>query len=248
MHAHFGTEGYKLVDLRKKIDIPLVVSFYGVDASYCLQHPCWLARFRPMFKFADRLIVLCEEVKERFTRLGCPADKICVWNIGIDLDIFPYQKRKPHKGELKFLTAARFAEKKGYPILLKAFSILAKKKNGIHLTALGYGPLKRKRSIEQMVVDLGLKEMVTLIDTTGIEDFNQFYSQFLSSHDIYIQASITAKNGDDEAGPALTSVYAQAAGLPVITTPFAGVSRSILNNETGLIARSNSVEDLTEKM
>ncbi|MDP3732297.1 MAG: glycosyltransferase [Candidatus Omnitrophota bacterium] len=248
MHAHFGSSGYKLIDLKKKLNIPLVVTFYGWDASYCLKNRNWLARFKPLFEFADKLIVLCDEVRERFIRLGCLPEKICVWNIGIDLDKFPYHARAYREGEVKLLTAARFVEKKGYPTLLRALAILAKKRKDIRLTALalGYGPLKS--SIEQMVADLGLKNTVTLIDTSRIEDFNQFYRQFLASCDIFVLPSTTAKDGDDESGPALSLVCAQAAGLPVVATPFVGASRSILDNQTGLYTENGSAEGLAEKL
>lgn len=246
MHAHFGTMGYKLTDLKRRLGIPLVVTFYGVDVSYCLKSPLWLARFRPMFNSADKLIVLCEEVKERLISLGCKPQKICVWNIGMDLESFPYQERQRLQGNFKFLTTARFVEKKGYPVLLKALSILAKKRKDIHLTALGYGPLKAV--MQKMIADLGLGGMVTLIDTAEIEDFYQFYRQILPQHDIFILPSITARDGDDEGGPALSLVYAQAAGLPVAATPFAGSSKSIIDQRTGLFVKSGSAQDLADKM
>lgn len=246
MHAHFGSSGYKLIDLKKKLKIPLVVTFYGWDASYCLKNLNWFTKFKPMFEFADKIIVLCDEIKERFIGFGCLPEKICVWNIGIDLSKFPYQKKEYRTGDVKLLTAARFVEKKGYPTLLRALVILAKKKRGVHLTALGYGPLKS--SIEQMIADLGLKNIVTLVDTSGIEDFNQFYRQFLASSDIFVLPSTTAKDGDDEGGPALSLVCAQAAGLPVVATSFVGASRSILDNKTGLYTENGSAEGLAEKL
>ena len=246
MHAHFGSMGYKLIGLRKKLDIPLVVTFYGVDVSYCLKSRLWLTRFRPMFESADRLIVLCEEAKDRLIGLGCEPEKICIWNIGMDLEGFPYRERQCRGQGPGFLTAARFVEKKGYPILLKAFSILAEKRKDIHLTALGYGPLKGR--IQKMIADSGLGSMVTLIDTEKIEDFNQFYRQLLPQHDIFVLPSVIARDGDDEGGPALSLVYAQAAGLPVVATPFAGASRSIIDNKTGLFVESGNTRDLADKM
>jgi len=170
-----------------------------------------------------------------------------VWNIGMDLDKFSYQKREHlSKREVRLLTAARFVEKKGYPVLIKALSILIKKGNKLHLTALGYGPLKN--SIEKMISELGLGEVVTLIDTSEVEDFNQFYREILPVQDIFVLPSIVATDGDDEGGPALSLVCAQAAGLPVIATPFAGASRSIIDKETGIFARDSDAEDLAEKL
>ncbi len=247
MHAHFGSAGYKLIELKKRLNIPLVVTFYGWDVSYCLKNPIWLSRFKPMFEIADRLIVLCDEVRERLVKLGCLPDKIMVWNIGMELDKFSYQKREClSKREVKLLTAARFVEKKGYPILIKAISILVKEGKKLHLTALGYGPLKNL--IEKMVSESGLEGIVTLIDTSEIEDFNEFYRNILPAQDIFVLPSIVATDGDDEGGPALSLVCAQAAGLPVIATAFAGASRSIIDKQTGIFARDSDAEDLAEKL
>lgn len=246
MHAHFGMEGYKLIGLRERLGLPLVITFYGVDVSYCLKDRLWLERLKLTVKSADKLIVLCEEARERLIGLGAMEQKVCLWNVGLDLEGFPYEERKCREGGFKFLTAARFVEKKGYPVLLKAFSILAKKRNDVSLTALGYGPLKRQ--IEGMIADLGIRERVTLIDTSGKNDFNEFYRRILSSHDIFVLPSITAKDGDDEGGPALSMVCAQAAGLPVIATPFAGASVSVEENKTGLFVRNADEQDLAQKM
>jgi len=247
MHAHFGSAGYKLIDLKKKLNMPLVVTFYGWDVSYCLKNPLWLSRFRPMFEAADRLIVLCDEVRERLLNLGCLADKVRVWNIGMDLDKFPYQKRVVTcKDGVKLLTAARFVEKKGYPVLIKAVSILIKKGKRVYLTVLGYGPLKK--SIERMVSEMGLKEVVTLIDTREVSDFDGLYSRILPEHDIFVLPSVVANDGDDEGGPALSLLCAQAAGLPVVATRFAGASRSIIDKETGIFVRDNDPRDLADKL
>jgi glycosyltransferase involved in cell wall biosynthesis len=43
-------------------------------------------------------------------------------------------------------------------------------------------------------------------------------------------------------------VCAQAAGLPAISTPFAGAERSMIDGVTGLLCRQDDAESLAEKM
>lgn len=245
MHAHFGTEGYKLIDLRRKLNIPLMVTFYGVDASYCLRQKRWIDRYRELFKFADSLIVLCEEVRDRFLHLGCPKEKIKIWDIGIDTSEFGYRKREP-KDKVKFLTVGRFVEKKGYFVLLRAFRKVLDMHNNVILTIIGYGPLKRKilSEMERLKID----NFVTLIDTTKIDNFNQLFKDALSDHDIFVLPSIIAGNGDDEGGPPVVITNAQSCGIPVISTPVGGITRVIKDNETGFLCRSNDVDDLACRM
>lgn len=245
MHAHFATEGYKLINLRKKLGIPLVVTFYGVDASYCLRNKRWIDRFKGLFEFADILIVLCEEVKQKLLNLGCSGEKIKIWDIGIDLNEFKFKKKLPKK-EIKFLIVARFVEKKGYFILLQALKKILGIHQNVNLTIIGYGPLKEKLLSE--IEKLGIKHFVKLIDTAKVDNFSQLFKESLAEHDIFILPSIVARNGDDEGGPPVVIANAQACGLPVISTPVGGITRAITDNETGFLSRPGDIDDLVEKM
>jgi len=245
MHAHSGMVGYKLSNLRKELGIPLVVTFYGNDVSYCLENDRWSRRYSDMFKAGDMFIVLCNEVKKRLIRRGCPEEKIRLWNIGLDLENYPYKERSD-KGPIKFLTVARFVEAKGYPVLLKAFSNLLIDHKDIALTLVGYGPLKKQ--ITNLIQNFGIEKKVSVIDTAGRPDFYSFFKNILYTHDIYVLPSTTSKYGEDEGGPALTMIYAQSSGLAVISTPFPGSEISVIDGETGLLCKQDSPESLRERM
>jgi len=245
IHAHFATEGYKLIELKKNLGIPLFVTFYGVDASYCLKHEIWIERYKRLFEFSDVLIVLCEEVKKRLLNLGCSEEKIRIWDIGINLNEFNFEEKSPKK-VIKFLTVARFVEKKGYSILLQAFKKVLDVHQNIKLTVIGYGPLKQKILAE--VDELGIRRSINLIDTAKIDNFNQLFKGALAEHDIFILPSIVAKDGDDEGGPPVVITCAQASGLPVISTPVGGITRAIKDNETGFLSLPGNVDDLQNKM
>ncbi|MBK6750917.1 MAG: glycosyltransferase [Acidobacteria bacterium] len=245
VHAHFGETGVRILPLIRKSGLPLVVSFYGFDASTLLQRPDWVARYQEMFRYTDAIIVLSESVKERMTKIGCDPDKVHVWRIPVDLDFYDYQPRVP-TGTTRFLICARFVEKKGYTYLLASFEKLVRSGRKVHLTMIGYGPLKEK--IDAEIEKRGLVNHTTIIDTELRSDFPDIYRKALTSHDIFVLPSVVAKNGDDEAGPALTMIIAQAAGLPVICTDFSGAEMSVVDGKTGLLCESNSSDDLAEKM
>ncbi len=247
IHAHFGTFAYKLIKLKKNVNIPLIVTFYGVDASHYIRIPSWRKKYKKMFTVGDKFIALCDEVKERFINCGCPREKIEVWDIGINIDEFPYMERK--KGEkVKFLVVARFREKKGYPVLLEAFSMLLKIYKNINLTIIGYGPLRQ--NIECQIKELDLKDNVILIDTTNIqsENFNKLFKDALYNHDIFVLPSLIAKSGDDEGGPPIVITNAQSTGMVVVSTPVGGISRAVIDGETGILAEPDNVYSLFEKM
>ena len=164
IHAHFGQVGADIADLAKRLDIPLVVTFYGVDISRLVKEKRWIKAYQRMFEVKGRFIVLCEEAKARLERIGCPSKKIRVADCLNDLAPFAYKERKPG-AHVKLLITARFVEKKGYPILFEAMSMLLTKGRDIRLTVIGYGNEAQKRTLSGHIQRFGLQERVKVIDT-----------------------------------------------------------------------------------
>lgn len=236
LHAHFGTAGSMLAGVREAVEVPLVTTFYGVDASACLHDPRWKAPYARLFACGDIFVVLSEEVRKRLCEAGAPADRVLVWNIGLELSTFTSLVRAPTAEPPGILCVARFVEKKGHGVLLKAFAAL-RAERAVRLTLIGYGPLKSE--IHRQVRSLGLDSDVTIIDTAGRTDFMRLFCNAVSSHTVFALPAVTASDGDDEGGPALTVVYAQAAGMPVVVTAFPGAERSVLHADTGLLSEAD---------
>lgn len=245
LHAHFGTTGWLVSRTAERLRLPLVVIFYGVDVSQVLRQPGWRRRYAVMFRQASRLVVLCDEARDRLVDLGCPREKVRVWNYPVDVDAYEYRPRLTHT-PVRLITAARFVEKKGYPFLLQACAALVRHGRDLTLTAVGYGSLRSE--IERQAMSLGLGERFRVIDTSDMDNFDVFYSKILQDHDVFVLASTTAASGDDEGGPALSLVLAQAAGLPVVCTPFVGASRSVIDMQTGLFCRQDDPASLEERI
>lgn len=244
-HLHFGYTAVRLLPILKKEKIPFIITFYGVDCSSMLAQPYWVEQYRQVLKHASFIIVLSETVRERFREIGCPDDKIIVWQIPIRLNNYTYYNT-PRSGHIRFITAARFVEKKGFPYLIAAFKKVLAQVPGSTLTIIGYGAGKDKILAE--IDRQGLNESITLIDTNLRTDFPEFYAAQLREHDIFALPSTTSKNGDDEGGPALTLVAAQASGKPVVCTPFVGSEISVTDGKTGLICLQDNADSLAEKM
>jgi len=242
---HFGTTAAQLIPALRKINIPSVVIFYGSDASSALRQENWRAKYREMFPLLAKVIVLCEPVRQRLVQAGCPENKIIVWNLPAGIEKYPYQARSP--GEVvRFVMCARFIEKKGHSLLLEAYKRLLDSGRKVELTLMGYGNAKNK--IIHHAESLGIAGKVVIIDTQARGDFHRAYNEELKTKDIFVLPSLTAANGDDEGGPALTLVCAQSAGLPVICTPFPGSEITLQDSQTGVICKENDVDSLHEKM
>lgn len=246
IHAHFGTTGFKVLDLKKKLGVPLLVTFYGVDISQVLREPKWRARYRELVQAADKLIVLFDEGVDRLVELGADRKKISVWDIGIPLDEYTYRKPRTDSDGVKFLITARFVEKKGYFVLLQAFRKVLDRHPASSLTMIGNGPLKQ--DIQQRIQELGLADKTHLVDTQNAGNFFDLFKQALNEHDLFVLPSIVSKGGDDEGGPPVVITNAMAVGLPVISTPIGGISRAIIHGETGYLTTSGDAQGLSEQM
>src|SRR5699024_12361504 len=58
VHAHFGPMGYLSSALVQAIDVPLVTTFYGYDASMLPQEGAkWKGRYKTLFERGSRFLV-----------------------------------------------------------------------------------------------------------------------------------------------------------------------------------------------
>ena len=245
VHLHFGTTAARLYPVFEAAKRK-VVSFYGVDASAAFFDPKMVKRYQRMFKGYDIFIVLSEIVKERLVAHGCPAEKIRVWNIPAGIEIYPYRERQRIEGQTRFIMCARFVGKKGYPYLLEAFRKYLDQGHHGTLTVIGYG--QDKGAIIDQAERLELGDRFNLIDSEAKPTFKQIYNEQLSESDVFVLPSTTGKDGDDEGGPALTMICAQASGLPVVCTPFVGAEISMEDGKTGFYCEVDNADDLSQKM
>jgi colanic acid/amylovoran biosynthesis glycosyltransferase len=185
---------------------------------------------------------MCEAAKERLQEIGCQPSKIESWNLPIDLDAYPYTPRHKLTKRIKALTCARFVEKKGYPTLLNAIAVLRQEGIDVELHALGYGgdfqllaDLSKTLKIDDLVV--------WHRDYTG-DRFRMKYMQLLEASDVFLFAAERAKNGDDEGGPPLSVISAQATGIPIISSKFTGYEITIEQGVTGFLCEKSIEESM----
>ena len=233
LHAHFGMAGAKIAAAGHRAQVPVATTFYGVDASACLQDPRWLGRFQPLFATGDLFVVLSDSVVGRLAAAGCPADRIVVQNLTVDFSELPDSPAVTADGTARILCAARFVEKKGHHLLIDALRQVRTGRD-VTLTLIGYGPLLPRIRAQVEANDLG--PHVSIIDMAGRTDFDALFRRALATHHLFVLPSVVATDGDDEAGPALTAIQAQGSGMPAVLTRFVGAERSVVEGETGLFA------------
>ncbi len=240
LHCHFGHTALMLDGLVNNVEKPLVVSFYGVDISSGLANAKFELYLKKLFLRDTLFLVLCREAKSRLLNIGCPEEKIKIWNLPPGIEKFPLRNRN-FDGVTRLFMPARFVEKKGHEYLLEALKLLKKDKRKFHLTLYGYG---NSALIEKWIENLGLSDVCTLINNRYSVDFNSELRSLLDKNDIFLAPSIRADNGDDEGGPALTMIMAQSAGLPVVCTNFPGSEISMIEGVTGYTCKQRDISSL----
>ncbi len=220
VHSHFGNVGWANLGAVRKLKAKHIVTFYGLDVNKLpVQNPIWHKRYQQLFIEVDR--VLCEGhyMAGCVVELGCPEHKVKVQHLGVDVDCISFQPRKWQPGKvLKVLIAASFREKKGIPYAIEALGIIARKVP-VQLTIIGdagrdKASQQEKAKILAILEYTGLKKHTRLL---GYQN-HKIMLQAAYEHHLFLQPSVTARDGDTEGGAPVAIIEMMAAGMPVVAT------------------------------
>lgn len=145
VHAHFGRSGALALPLARGLKVPLVVSFYGGDATkdkhYRRQWLPTIYQRRLGELKTEAALFLCVSgfIRDQLLARGFPPEKLLVQRSGVNLDtpIEPGDPAPP--GYVMF--AGRFVEKKGVTYLIEAVRRLESRGPGCAVAAGWRGPV-----------------------------------------------------------------------------------------------------------
>jgi colanic acid/amylovoran biosynthesis glycosyltransferase len=242
LHAHFGYEGGRLLRAQQRSGRPLLTTFYGADATEYARYPRWMAQYRRLFERGALFLAEGGAMAERLVSLGCPADKVRVWHLGVDVERIAFVERKRSE-HVRLLICAGFKEKKGIPWALRGLAMaLQRAPFDYSLTLIGDGD--DRSDIEREVDALGLRPHTSF---RGMLPYAQVVDE-LSLHDILLQTSVTAANGDGEGGAPVILLDAQASGMPIVGSTHADIPEYVRDGESGFLAEERDVEGIAERI
>jgi colanic acid/amylovoran biosynthesis glycosyltransferase len=241
LHAHYGPVGNSYRFARELFGAPFLVSFYGYD--------CWAVPrkegpevYRKLFKTADCVLVLADDMGKQLETLGCPVKKQRKLPVGVRVEDFAFQERKLQPGEpVRVLTIARFVEKKGLEYSLRAVAEVQKRRGGIKYDIIGDGPLLGQ--VQKWIAELQLEKIVTL---HGYCEGRRVHDLMSAAH-ILMLSSVTAADGDQECTP-VSLMDAQAAGMPVLSTRHSGIPEVAPDGASGFLVPERDVAALAERL
>ena len=247
IHCHFGLLGNKALKLQQIGAIQgkkLITSYYDVDVT---KYPKIAGKdvYNDLFQQGDLFLGLTHSMNQQIIELGCPPEKLRKLPT-ISVDLSRYQFRpcvlKPDE-PIKLLTVARLVETKGIEYSIQAVSKVSEKNPELNILyrIVGTGELEKK--LNKLINKLGVSKQIQLVGGMTQTEVREIYAD---SH-IFILASTTAANGDQEGLPTVLQ-EAQATGLPILSTFHSGIPETIRDGKSGFLVPEKDIDALAEKL
>jgi colanic acid/amylovoran biosynthesis glycosyltransferase len=245
LHAHFGDRGVASVALARELRVPLLVSFYGFDLWRDQGNPARLrARYAELFQQCTYAIAEGPVAHRRMIELGCPKAKARIHPLGIDLNELRYAQR-PRSKKLRVLAAARFTEKKGLVYGVEAFCRAAAEEPGLQLTIAGdanssAAQQQIKAELHDLVKNSHMSERIRFVGELPPSELRRL----LYEHDVLLQPSVRAADGDAEGGLPVILLEAAASGMPLIGSRHCDIPEILVGGQTGWLCEERDVAGL----
>jgi glycosyltransferase involved in cell wall biosynthesis len=239
IHAHFGKSGTYALPLARALNLPLVVTYYGGDATKTRNTGKGILRVynrrRERLWREAALILACSDfIRRELEDQGCPREKLVVHHNTADPDRF-----MPGEKQNILLFAGRWTEKKGIGTLITALSRLRPKLEGWRLRLLGDGELRAPliAQLEAAGVDAELPGWIPA---------DEMPRHFAESAIVCVP-SLRAQSGDAEGLP-LVCIEAMLSGCALAATRHAGIPECVKDGETGFLVNEGDAEALADRL
>jgi colanic acid/amylovoran biosynthesis glycosyltransferase len=246
LHAHFGPMGLRALPLARALDVPLLVTFHGYDAtipdelalqSTYFAHRNYVKHRKKLEQGVVSLLAVSHFVRDHLIRQGFTPDKISIHYIGVDTRLFspdPAITREPI-----VLFVGRLEEVKGCDYLIRAMARVQPAFPAAQLVIIGDGP--KKDELERMAKESRIK--AKFLGFKPQEDVRYWMNRAC----IFAAPSVRTSSGSEE-GCGLVLLEAQAMGLPVVSFSSGGIPEIVSHGETGFLSAERDHEGLSENI
>ncbi|MEO8486184.1 MAG: glycosyltransferase [Betaproteobacteria bacterium] len=248
IHAYFAPLGWRLLALKRRLGLPLVVTFLGDDVapsvgpwwSWLIDtgtgRQDWPARLRELFAEGDLFLVEGPFLRRRLIDLGCPASKVRVQRIALPVGRMvprgPAENRSDHPFVILF--AGRFCEQKGLLDALEAVRLLDREGRRIQFRIIGDETLTDGRDAARVFAFLREHPMRDCVRRLGFLNHDEYLRELVGA-DVFLHPSVFDRDGVGEGGAPTTILEAQALGVPVVSTWHCDIPNVTLPGESALL-------------
>jgi colanic acid/amylovoran biosynthesis glycosyltransferase len=245
LHAHFGPRGVKALPLARSLRVPLVTSFYGFDLGQDGARAL-ARRYRTLFSEGAAFVVEGPAARARLVELGCRPEKVVINRLGVEMDGIAFARReRPSDRPLRVLMAARFTEKKGLTYGVDALCRAARAGADVTATIVGdagRSPAEQeiKRRLHETVASSGTPERFRFAGRVKPEELRSL----MYDHDVFLQPSVHAADGDCEGGLPVALIEAAATGMGLIASDHCDIPDLVRPGDTGWLCPERDVAGL----
>ncbi|MFJ7848248.1 glycosyltransferase family 4 protein [Peribacillus sp. NPDC097224] len=242
IHTHGPRANIYGVLLKRLVKCPWVLTVHSSPAydflGMGLKGKLYTSLHLLSLKQADHLLAISNEFKDELTGQGISPTRITKIMNGINFEQNidePYQRAKfgLEADDFVMIMTARLEPVKGHEFALEAVADMVSDFPHIRLLIVGDG--RRRRALEQVVLDKGLSDHVFFL---GYRD---------DMERLYPLADMTLLTSISESFP-LVLLEGARAGLPALTSDVGGVKELIPDREHGWITQVGNVQEITESI
>jgi colanic acid/amylovoran biosynthesis glycosyltransferase len=243
IHAHFvWLGGIAAGVIAELLDIPFTLHAHAFDIFQRNQE-----NVRHELENATAVVTISTYHHAYLAKL-CPsinAEKLHIVHLGVDTKHFcPAEhtsSQKPTYEPVNILSVGRLIEKKGHPVLVDACWELAVRGIDFRCRIVGDGPLHTE--LAKRIEGYGLQDKVILCGALTQERVLELHQ----TADIFALPAIVARSGDQDGMP-FVLIEAMACGVPVVTSPIAGIPDLVKDSENGILVRQQDVLGLADAL
>lgn len=238
IHAHFGYNAVNILPVVRKLNIPMIVTFHGYDASPMIHSkPAYYKLLPELLEYCKKIIIVSNHMRFVLPLTAEQQKKLVIYPCPVDADYFSPLDMKSKPGEIGILHSGRLVPKKGVTDLARVFHEVVKTHPQTRLDLIGEGPELQK--INLLCNELNISDKVHIHG----QQPQSVVRDFIGGTDIFVLNSRTAENGDMEGSP-VTILEAMSMGKAVISTKHAGIPDLIENEKNGLLVDEKDNEGL----
>jgi glycosyltransferase involved in cell wall biosynthesis len=260
IHAHFWMSGLVAAEIKRRRQIPLVMTFHALGRVRRLyqgdadRFPAErIAIEHRLVEEADLLIAECpQDEEDQINLYGARPDKIRLVPCGFDkAEFWPVGKSKArrHLGldprEPIVLHVGRMVPRKGVDNAIRGFARLVTKHDvGARMVIVG-GEADKPDPVltpeigrlQQVAAEEGVADRVQFVGRKGRADLKYYYS----AADVFVTTPWYEPFG-------ITPLEAMACGVPVVGANVGGIKYGVRQGETGYLVPPNDPDALGERL
>jgi glycosyltransferase involved in cell wall biosynthesis len=242
LHAHFASRAAHVAMLASQLlGVPYSFTAHAKDIYH---EEVDRDLLRVKMRYADLVVTVSEFNRQALLQIGAGipdvATKVVRLYNGVDLSLF-HRGTPDNRVSNLFLAVGRLVEKKGFPTLIRACSILRERGVPFAGEIVGSGP--EESLLQDLIRDADLGHAVRLRGALPVEEV----ATAIRRASLVVLPCIVGSDGNVDALPTVL-LEAMASGVPVISSKISGIPEIIADGETGYLVPAGDPAAIADAM